>query len=428
MPGITDLLGSDTENTNFIDENSLISSASDTLGFVDTKSTVAKKPKKRKCITLQKKPRATKVAVKSESELPAPKAGAKRKANKMDVAIDEDDILETEPLPTKHKSKTSSRNNDTTSAAANKTKARSHAKTIAPEVNVAEQPPSPVNVRSNFASSKTARSVPKPVLESKTKKSSAGRTTKSVAQSTENVISDAEEDDDIEMMEVQPPRKKARTESRIRQEPTYRRRAGSASDTERGDPMLRRKLGDVTRRYENMEVRYRNLKEVGISEANANMERLQKECDNIKDGSAKLVSSLKQQLAEQAPMVQECRKLKKDAQAHESEHKKLQAVKTDLSTSLAAAQAEIKSLQAKLSAAKATPVPVEVKIPASVHKNASQSTKSALGANNELPHKQQLKLDLYSDLTGLIVRDVKQNEDGDTFDCIQTGREGRKFC
>ena len=48
------------------------------------------------------------------------------------------------------------------------------------------------------------------------------------------------------------------------------------------------------------------------------------------------------------------------------------------------------------------------------------------GANSEEAHKRMLKEELYTDLTGLIVRDVKQRaEEGeDVYDCIQTGRNG----
>lgn len=38
----------------------------------------------------------------------------------------------------------------------------------------------------------------------------------------------------------------------------------------------------------------------------------------------------------------------------------------------------------------------------------------------------QLKEDLYSDLTGLIIRDVKREAEEDVYDCIQTGRNGSK--
>lgn len=64
------------------------------------------------------------------------------------------------------------------------------------------------------------------------------------------------------------------------------RRVGSASDTERsvGDPGLRRKLGDVTRKLENVDLKYRNLKETGVMEANANVEKLRKQCEVTTQG------------------------------------------------------------------------------------------------------------------------------------------------
>lgn len=38
----------------------------------------------------------------------------------------------------------------------------------------------------------------------------------------------------------------------------------------------------------------------------------------------------------------------------------------------------------------------------------------------------QLKEDLYSDLTGLILRGVERKDESDIYDCIQTGRNGSK--
>ena len=59
-----------------------------------------------------------------------------------------------------------------------------------------------------------------------------------------------------------------------------RRRAGSASDTEQGgDPATRRKLGEMTKKFENMDMKYRNLREVGIKEAEANFEKLKKQSE-----------------------------------------------------------------------------------------------------------------------------------------------------
>ena len=51
------------------------------------------------------------------------------------------------------------------------------------------------------------------------------------------------------------------------------RRAGSASDTERSsnDASTRRRLGEMTRKFENLETKFRNLKEVGVKEAEARL-------------------------------------------------------------------------------------------------------------------------------------------------------------
>jgi hypothetical protein len=54
--------------------------------------------------------------------------------------------------------------------------------------------------------------------------------------------------------------------------------------------------------------------------------------------------------------------------------------------------------------------------------NSSQSTTKGQG-----PAIEKLKEDLYSDLTGLIIRNVKRLDDEDVYDCIQTGRNGCKF-
>ena len=190
--------------------------------------------------------------------------------------------------------------------------------------------------------------------------------------------------------------------------------------------MLRRKLGDVTRKYENMDLKYRNLKDVAVSEASANVEKLRRQCEAITEASNKLVTSLKKELAMQAPLVQKAQKAEKEAQTHDAEVDKLRAANKNMSSTLTAAQNEIKSLQAKLVAARATPAPAEAKPPTTTSK-ALALIKHTAGSNSEAEKISQLKIDLYGDLTGLIIRSVKQAEDGDTYDCIQTGRNGSKY-
>lgn len=81
---------------------------------------------------------------------------------------------------------------------------------------------------------------------------------------------------------------RARSSSRQPEPFSRHRRGGSASDTERaGEPALRRKLGDVTRKFENLDVKYRNLKELGSNESQSNFEKLKKATDQKARGMPK---------------------------------------------------------------------------------------------------------------------------------------------
>jgi hypothetical protein len=86
-----------------------------------------------------------------------------------------------------------------------------------------------------------------------------------------------------------PPQLSSRARSTSRQPDLYsrHRRAGSASDTERaGEPALRRKLGDMTRKFENLELKYRNLKELGGNESQSNFDKLKKAADQRARGTS----------------------------------------------------------------------------------------------------------------------------------------------
>ncbi|RMZ76635.1 hypothetical protein DV738_g4846, partial [Chaetothyriales sp. CBS 135597] len=217
------------------------------------------------------------------------------------------------------------------------------------------------------------------------------------------------------------PRSASRQSGPVRQQPVVRRRAGSASDTERGDPGLRRKLGDITRKFENVEVKYRNLKEVGISEANANMEKLRQRWEASTLASNELIASLKKELAVQAPLARDSQKIRGQMHSQEAEMARLRTTATELAGSLAAAQNEIKALHAKLAAARASSVAADGRTPA---RESKREIRPALAPGPEAAQTAQMKEELYSDLTGLIVRSVKRSADGDTYDCIQTGRNG----
>jgi hypothetical protein len=101
-------------------------------------------------------------------------------------------------------------------------------------------------------------------------------------------------EDSIELEEVPesmppppPPRPSARRAqaqpSRARQTSTGARRAGSASDSER-DPVLRRKLGDLTRKLESMTVKYETLKEAASAGKDSNFDQLKKRTEQTAKG------------------------------------------------------------------------------------------------------------------------------------------------
>ena len=93
----------------------------------------------------------------------------------------------------------------------------------------------------------------------------------------------------IQSTPVMPPVSERRSAVRQRHIPrtasASRRRAGSVSDSERaGDPTLRRRLGDLTSKFENLEIKYNNLKEVGVRDAESNFERLKRSMDERSKG------------------------------------------------------------------------------------------------------------------------------------------------
>ncbi|KAK5087233.1 hypothetical protein LTR05_004404 [Lithohypha guttulata] len=445
MPGISALLDYETEEptSNFVDENSLISSVSeDTLASLPQTKPAVAKSRKRKCVTIPKKPRA-KAAPKAEKKTTTKSAGAKRKAAEIDAVEDEDSELVEPAVPQPKKKptrkKTVAVNRDDDSEVAENhapqpskalkekdanikpVKARGNKKTSVQNTDETEE--EVVQVRSDFAQTKLTKPLPKPVSGLKSKPATK-RPVSSAPEVTE-VVSDEDAEENAEPVEQQPPKKKTRTEIRPRQEHSYCRRAGSVSDTERGDPMLRRKLGDMTRKYESIDLKYRNLKDLAVTEANANVEKLRKQCEAITEASDRLIASLKKQLAQQTLLVQESRKQKQESRTQEAETSKLRTENNSLSAELSAAKIELKSLQAKLATARATPVPAETKQQPT---NAKTAVATRIPISSQAQHAKeaqlQLKIDLYGDLTGLIVQSVKQSEEGDTYDCLQTGRNG----
>ncbi|KAK5047317.1 hypothetical protein LTR84_006839 [Exophiala bonariae] len=429
MKGLADLIDSDMEDsTNFIDENSILSSASDASAASSENGNPSKRNKKRRSVNLPPKSRSKvqKTSTTTAKQPTAKQAAARRKALEEQINDHDDELEDNEAVPEFAPPKPKKAAGAPAKPRATK-KAAAQKKIEKEEDMEIEQ--TPAVARSNHAGVQTQPAIVKVAPKQTASKSKAKQETHAIVPESQGTAQIMEEEQS-ELAVVEPVVKvknPARATSRSRQEPPFRRRAGSASDTERGDPNLRRKLGDITRKFENVDLKYRTLKEVGVNEANANMEKLRKQCDATVKASNELIASLKKELAAQAPQAQEARKLKTQMQSQENEVNRLRETATELAKSLSDAQNEIKALQAKVAAARAASTEqAVVKQPPVSAKKAMIQRPTATGSAEAAHAAQvaQMKEDLYSDLTGLIIRGVKKTEEGDTYDCIQTGRNG----
>lgn len=232
------------------------------------------------------------------------------------------------------------------------------------------------------------------------------------------------------------------------------RRGGSASDTERaGEPALRRKLGDITKKFENLDMKYRSLKELGTTEAQSNFDKLRKNADQRAKGNMppdlteqeanapadqeEIIASLKREVSNQKSIASESKRLQTQLQSLQSENTRLQTENKTLSSSLTTLQSSLKAsenegktLQAKLTTLRNSKVDAPAKpVPGSAVKarGGIAAGKNAVASETEEKMKtMMLKEEMYSDLTGLMIHTVKKDENEDIYDCIQTGRNGSK--
>lgn len=93
-----------------------------------------------------------------------------------------------------------------------------------------------------------------------------------------------------------------------------------------------------------------------------------------------------------------------------------------LDRELAEAKSEVRSLSNKLAAARSNEA--SIKVPGGALK-AGAGTAARVASSNAMKGARATE-DLYSDLTGLIVRGLQRVDKEDVFDCIQTGRNGSK--
>ncbi|CAG8908548.1 unnamed protein product [Penicillium egyptiacum] len=207
-----------------------------------------------------------------------------------------------------------------------------------------------------------------------------------------------------------------------------KRKLGGTDSEQGGDPELRRRLGELTKKNDALESKYRNLREIGIVEANANMEKLRKQSETVTKASNELVASLKAELDAQRKLGLQSRGLQKQLKDRDDELARLKSGADEAQAQLASVQSEVKALQTKLAAARNTAASLEgaAKVPGNAIKGGATNRANAAATAEaaQASRLAQLKEDLYSDLTGLIVRDVKNRELDYLYDCIQTGING----
>ncbi|KAJ5170602.1 Monopolin complex subunit Csm1/Pcs1 [Penicillium coprophilum] len=212
------------------------------------------------------------------------------------------------------------------------------------------------------------------------------------------------------------------------QDSSRKRKLGGTESDQGGDPELRRRLGELTKKHDSLESKYRNLREIGIVEANTNMEKLRKQTETLTKASNELVASLKAEIDAQRKLGLQSRGLQKQLKDRDDELARLKSSADEAQAQLASAQSEVKALQTKLAAARNTAAILEgaAKVPGSAIKGSAANRANAVATAEAAQASQlaQLKEDLYSDLTGLIVRDVKNRESDYLYDCIQTGMNG----
>jgi len=146
--------------------------------------------------------------------------------------------------------------------------------------------------------------------------------------------------------------------------------------------------------------------------------------------SNELVASLRAELEAQRALGQQSRGLQKQLKDRDAEMARLKAEADEARSQLSATQTEVKALQAKLAAARNATASLEsvAKVPGSAIKgDVKRATAAVTAEAAQAAQLASLKEELYTDLTGLIIRDVKNRETDDLYDCIQTGVNGSEY-
>ncbi|KAJ8104476.1 hypothetical protein OPT61_g10737 [Boeremia exigua] len=191
---------------------------------------------------------------------------------------------------------------------------------------------------------------------------------------------------------------------------------------------MRRKVGDLTKKLEAMTAKYETLKDVATSGKESSFEQLRKRTEQVAKDQDAVIKALKQQVADLQARTSEITSLNKSIAALTKTNNTLTVESKKLADSLNTAQKENTTLNTKLAAARSSTQP-EAKVPGSAVKARTTGVVlpgSAEAAKDAMLQKQ--KVEMYCDLTNLVIVGVKKNEDDeDVYDCLQTGRNGSKW-
>ncbi|KAK4193670.1 chromosome segregation protein Csm1/Pcs1-domain-containing protein [Podospora australis] len=211
-----------------------------------------------------------------------------------------------------------------------------------------------------------------------------------------------------------------------------KKRSSVSSSAE--EATLRRRLGDLTKQNQAWETKYRDLRDLTIPQAEKKFDAFKKSSEEKSKVAENLISTLKAELAAQRESTRSFASLQQQLETSQSQTASLEQKVKELTSQLAESKTEIKALNMKLTAARnaeaaANSAAARQHVPGSAMKGSSSGASrlgmaAAGGAASEATLAAQKKEDLYGDLTGLIVRSVKRENDEDMFDCIQTGRNG----
>lgn len=204
----------------------------------------------------------------------------------------------------------------------------------------------------------------------------------------------------------------------VSQQPQQFSREGSALlvDRRTSDNEARRRLADMTSKYEDLRLRYESLSELGTNGAESNFEKLKRATDQRSKNSNDLIASLKKELAD----------IRKASSTTTSNHARLQTQCSTLQTENEQYQSKMNSLESSVS-----DIQSELKVMTTKYENMRKravtaettSTGSGNGGNSDNTG-QRLKDALYQDLTGLTVRTVTRKDGEDEYNCTQSGKNG----